>query len=189
MIQAIRRGLLHASVPIQKVMQQIHRPEYKIDDEFYFSLTHKIRNGDTLLSREDWHFTNPFIPGYWKHAAIFSHGMVVEAVGEGVRWQSLARWCFTKDYIAALRPLFLSSSHASLAAIKAEHWIGKPYDYEFSAGLKALYCSELVLAAYESMSEFPPFTLRETFGVKTVTPTDFWNAEDKFDRVIVSKLS
>lgn len=176
----VRRVLLRASIPLQKWLQKIHRPEFKIHDQFYFDLKSKIRNGDVLLSREDWHLTNPMIPGYWKHAAIYTNGWVIEAIGEGVVKTSFERWCFSKDYIACYRPKFLDQVECSQAGILAAQQVGKPYDFEFAEGGKAFYCSELVYWAYSEINHAIPFTLRESMGVRTVIPSDFANAKIKF---------
>jgi uncharacterized protein YycO len=126
--------------------------------------------GDVLLSRECWHFTNYFIPGFWGHAALCCGDYIVEAVGSGVRAVERAEWILKKDYVLVLRPTF--TIDGLLVSLRAESQLLKPYDYEFSSGVDAWYCSELVWYCLGS----PVFEMRETFGVQTVTPQDFENA-------------
>lgn len=166
-------------------MQTIGNPEPRISHEFVELVLKNIQVGDVLLSRERWRLTNPFVPGYWGHAAIyFGSDKVIEAIGSGVRDESLLRWLYQKDSVAILRPVGLQRDECELAARIAFAQKGLPYDYQFVPNANAFYCSELVTFAYASATagrfNFYP---RETLGTNTVLPQDFWDAIDKFDRV------
>ncbi len=189
MMAFIRRFLLRLSVPVQKIMQHLTKPEPKMSADFCLSMMDVIQDGDALLSREDYHFSNAFIPGFWKHAAIYHDGFVIEAVGGGVRKVPFVKWMMTKDYACVLRPTFTTKKQAKIAAEFALKQIGKPYDYGFASGLKAIYCSELLGAAYKHSlgKKKSPFTMRKSFGVWTILPQDIRNAADKGKFKIIGK--
>ena len=92
--------------------------------------------------------------------------MRLEAVGKGVRVETLAGFALSKDYIAYLEPKFTGISGMKRACKKALGWLGLPYDYNFSEGDEAFYCGELVIDAYaeESVESFHGLKLiGETF--------------------------
>lgn len=192
-MKLMRRWLLQLSVPIQKLMQKMHPPERMISYKFVKTFTYvdwdaNLQDGDVLLSREKWHFTNIFIPGFWSHAAVFASGGVFEAVGEGVGEVDLFEWLYKKDYVMILRPTFLGDrARVAMFVLKQK---GKPYDFKFSSGIKAWYCSELVYKALSAgafrRAGSDVFTLRKTFGVSTVTPQDFENAAAKGKFTIIA---
>jgi uncharacterized protein YycO len=57
--------------------------------------------------------------------------------------------------------------------------VGSPYDYKFDAFTQssqaAFYCSELVYSSIIEANKEAQFELRDTLGVKTVTPDDLAN--------------
>ena len=172
---------LHFMTPIQKIMQHIARPDPRVTSAFVNRLVPTLEDGDILLSREEWHLTNPFVPGFWGHAAIVHGSLAVEAIGEGVVTQDLYRWLYQKDSVAVLRPN-VGREQRKIAAEIAKGFAdrGIPYDYGFEPGDKSFYCSELVAYAYaKSTADSFDFYPRLTFGVKTVVPQDFYNAKEQ----------
>lgn len=147
----MRNTLLRLSIPIQKWLQKIHQPYPLVKGDFYVRARSLIQPGDILLSRETWHLTNLFIPGFWKHAAIIDTDCeyVIEAVGDpdGVRRVLLAEWILTKDYVVILR--CPESWYGKFAAVRAGHQVGKKYDYIFKTGSKEFFCNELVAWSYK----------------------------------------
>ncbi len=144
LIYRLRLWVLELSIPIQKVMQKLHPPEALTNFETAVALTIKMRDGDVLLSRERWHFTNLFIPGYWSHAAIYGDGMVIEAIGTGVQMVAFEDWITKKHSWCILRP----AGDGMSAWSKAFEALGDGYDYTFGSAAKAFYCSGLVKFAW-----------------------------------------
>src|SRR3972149_1430648 len=64
-----------------------------------------LKPGYVLLSSKNGEYTNPFIPGDWKHAAMYyglggKHPSVIEALGQGVVETNLIDFVLTKDAIS-----------------------------------------------------------------------------------------
>ena len=172
--------LLNSLAPIQKIMQKLGNPEPRISQKLVTEVMALIQVGDILISREEWKLTNPFVPGFWGHAAIYyGSQLVVEAVAPEVRTDFLERWLYQKDSVAVLRPLGpeIREGDPELAARIAYAEKGKGYDYGFVPTAKAFYCSELITYAY-GMATGDAFNFypRKTLGVKTVLPQDFYDA-------------
>jgi Permuted papain-like amidase enzyme, YaeF/YiiX, C92 family len=73
---------------------------------------------------------------------------VIEAIGEGVSFTSLEHSAYC-DSIAVLRPR-LSKAERAQAIVRAFHYAGRPYDFEFDFSTDAaLVCTELVYKSYE----------------------------------------
>jgi len=174
MIDWIRYRLLSLSVPIQKLMQKIGKPEPLVTYNEVLKALSLAKPGDCILTRENYRLTNIFIPGYWSHAAMYvGDSSIVEAIGSGVRIVNAVEMLLKKDEFVILRPSFLSLGQAELAAIEAKTYIGAPYDYFFDVN-KALYCSELVYQCYkEAYGYKPPLKRSKTFGVYNINPNHF----------------
>ena len=145
-----------------------------------------LRAGDVLVSFSFGELTNLFIEGKYKHAAMYvGNGKVVEAVGQGVHALDFEEFCASKDKIAILRSVFCTQETCKIAAMNVVSQIGKPYDYYFELSEKSFYCAELITWAYFNATiGLSPFTKRETMGVQTVLPIDFYNAKAKFEIVM-----
>jgi len=175
----IKSLLLSFVTQIQKIAQMIGKPEPLITDEQYFLIKKEISEGDVLLSRENYRLTALFIPGRWKHAAIYSNGYIYEAIKEGVKKTSLERFILSKDHLCHLKPMF--AFHQSFINPYLNLQVGKKYDYNFNTSdQEAFYCSELCAAGLEyafiptnEVKEFPIKPL-ERLGHFTVTPQDFY---------------
>lgn len=150
------------------------------------AMASNLRSGDVLLTFSFGEFTNYFIEGDFKHAAIYiGREKVVEATGRGVVVSKFEDFCSGKDRVAVLRPIFCDESSCGLAAMNAISQIGKPYDYYFEPGDESFYCAELITWAYfHATIGASSFIKREIMGVETVLPTDFYNAKSKFQVVI-----
>lgn len=193
----IRRAVLEISKPILHLIGKAHTPPHYRSLTSYEveALAKVIEPGDVLLSRRNNETTNPLIPGFWKHAAMFTDkGRVVEAVGRGVIDNSLDEFCRTKDAVICLRATFANADDAKLAVGFAKSLRGAPYDYlvehdQSRAVNNAFYCSEVVWWSYDQVflgqGKVSPFEVRETMGVPTVAPQDFRNATKLWKTVLM----
>lgn len=161
--------------------------------EDYFEVKKLIAPGDVLLCRSGGEFTNHFIPGFWTHAAIYAgQDIIVEAVSPHVREKYLIDFLISKDFVAVLRPVFADEAQRLLAIEYARKQAQDKvaYDYDFEPNESAFYCAELVGQAYiVAMGGASPFVLKETLGVLTFVPDDFYKARDKFKLVWVKNDS
>lgn len=179
--------LLRLSLPITRALGKLHAPfSHRLTNSSqYITAKRQVYPGCILLSRIRGEFSNFFIPGFFTHAAMYVGGpddLIVEAVGEGVRKITFAEFVLSHDYVAILQPRFLTVEQMVEATKVAESAVGTPYDFFFEPSTKAFYCSELVQFALHAIAgDAMPFTRRDMFGEPSVTPSDFWQARDKFD--------
>lgn len=189
LIAWLRFWILKLTYPVIKFVGNVGKKEPKVGADYFHLVAETALPGDVLLSRKEWQFTNLIIPGFWPHIAMYvglkMHNgkmvpMVIEAVGNGVHLVPLAEWILKKDAVAHLRPLFCDASTASMACIHACGLDGDEYDYEFSSGNQSWYCAEVPWWSYDQVLKPSPFEFRETWGVKTATPQDYWDAVKKW---------
>lgn len=181
----IRLLILRFLTPVSRFLGEIYMaPKSRgIGYKEIGKLMSALKEGDVLLTFSKGEFTNWLIPGEYKHAAIYvGDGIIVEAVGSGVRDVHLEDFCASKDKIMVLRALF---SSPLTAAVRAERLVGRPYDYQFEPSEKAFYCAEIITYAFSS----PVFSNRQVMGVETTLPDDFRMAEKKFQRILELPLS
>lgn len=153
MINAILRLLK----PIQVFLQRIGHIESKFTKADVDQLLKIIKAGDVLGSYESGRFTSWLIKGDYDHAAIVNENLyVVEAVGDkmvygmnvgGVRKVPLEEWIWKKTHIFVAR--HKNPMMAQAAALNANKYIGKGYDYAFSSKNETMYCSELCYVCYK----------------------------------------
>lgn len=184
----MRGWIIKKSMPITKFLGEAHAPftRKKITGNDYRHAKGILVPGDVVLVRTRGEFSNLFIPGFWTHASIYvGDECIVEATGSGVHETDLVTFMMHKDYVGIFSPKFAGPAAKLAAADWASSQIGKPYDYSFSGGNEAFYCSELVTAAYtEVMGRGAcPFVPRERYGQLTTTPQDFADAKTKWNEV------
>lgn len=98
---------------------------------------------------------------------------ILEAISEGVAFTTLER-TGASDSLAVVRPR-LEPREKAQAILRAFHYSGRPYDFNFDfATDAALVCSELVYKAYEPGEGMGGlgFPLTEVMGRKVSTPND-----------------
>lgn len=167
---SFRDFLLTLSIPIQKIIQKLH-PPYAQTTVFDADQVMKVmQDGDILLSRELWHFSNLLIPNFWSHAAIYGKGNIVEAVAPRVQVVDFRDWVIEKHFWVVLRPYFNVKDgyqvYRDALSLK-----GTAYDYLFKKGNKLTYCSEL--ARDVQYPNLPDFLKQRENGL---LPQHFYNA-------------
>lgn len=174
-------------MPISKLVGKIHfAPKQRcIKASDVFILKNILLPGDVILTFSLGELTNKFIEGEYKHCAMYAgQERIIEAVGSGVRGESLEDFCSSKDLIGVFRAKFGDEDTARRAVQFAEGQIGRPYDYTFEPNEDAFYCAELIAKAYDVATDGrTPFKYREVMGVITVLPIDFKLATKKFDQI------
>lgn len=152
--------------------------------ESVIELENNLEIGDILLTRTHGEMTTLVIPGHWKHAIVYAgSGMVVEAVGNGVRLNHLANVVMKTDNIVALRKKGgITASKKYELTLWLEEQIGIPYDYEMNTeGDDAFYCSELAAKAMDLVAEMQYFKLKSRVGFMTITPDDIYNSQERME--------
>ena len=119
-------------VPLREVMQFLNYSNY------------------IIVTKTKWCFTNLFIRGKYKHAAIIiKDGLsVVEATTHGVRETDLTKFLETKSSYKVFRPIGYSQHEKDIVESIMYDYIGRPYDWLFFWEDRSLYCSELVATVF-----------------------------------------
>ena len=106
---------------------------------------------------------------------------ILEAIAEGVSFTTLEHSA-SADSIVVLRPN-LSQKNIAQAIIKAFHYSGRPYDYNFDFRTDSeLVCSELIYKAYQKTDDSAGLSLplSEVLGRPLISPNEiakFFNEE------------
>jgi hypothetical protein len=198
----IRNRLFYFLIPLVKIIGKITLPYTKKDPMINFYIIKKLlRPMDIILTTSYGHLSNLFNPGKFKHALAYigeekGIPVIIESIGEGVVKKTLVEWLSTKDVIAILRPkknVISSNSQVNKAIRWLENQVGKPYDFVFDMNsqkrFKNFFCSELIYFSIKHVNPETEFVLMNTFGVPTVTPTDFYRAHNKFQLIYETKKS
>lgn len=210
-----RRMLLHAAVPFTKWIGRQHMPfTHKLTTEADFRAIERLqRTGDILLSRYRGEPTNIAIEGFYTHTAqiappLFDHPVAVEAIGRGVGYAGLAEFVLHHDYVALLRPHFLTAAQAAAAAAWSAARVGVAYNWTFDmpaapqpvlqrdgsritmvtsgfSGNNGFYCAELPACAMR-MQVPGAFLPKRVMGLVTYEPQDYMDATQWFDVLYVS---
>jgi uncharacterized protein YycO len=162
--------------PLIDFLSWFKRPECQITTAQYLDIKARLKNGDSLFSRTDWELTNPLLPGYWKHTAIYLNGWVYQAVTAGVNKISLEEFVFKKDHIGAAS-IAMTQAECDVAQAYCEKQLGDGYDFDFLWGvMKKWYCAKLTYWAYKEAS---PDNVKlvpslNVLGIEHISPTDMW---------------
>ncbi|MHC4176904.1 MAG: YiiX/YebB-like N1pC/P60 family cysteine hydrolase [Planctomycetota bacterium] len=160
-----------------------------------------LEPGDVLIARKEHAATNYFLPGYWKHAALYlGTPAALERLGiadhENVRprWSRLLSagepvprrvleamkdgvWIrsvsspFSADAVVAIRPR-LSTDDVAAALARGLFHEGKPYDFDFDfTRADRLVCTEVVYRSYDGVGGVS-FELTHRAGRLTLSAED-----------------
>lgn len=142
--------------------------ECKITSKDYFYLCNSLKDGDVIFTRSNGYFSNFFIKGFYTHASIFSKGMIYEAVGTGVRKQTIFDFVKDKDYLI-VRQFNQGQINPERLNQYCERVLGTAYDFLFSDNEK-FYCSEFVDMCY-GILDLGYYTRRiKSFGKLIILP-------------------
>jgi len=110
-----------------------------------------LRAGDIILTRDNWKLTTFLIPGEFPHAALcVSKGgdfEVAEMTRVGFRKSEFYDICHESDRVVIIRCKDWDKDYIEKVVEKCLSFDGANYDIKFELGVKALYCSELVVAS------------------------------------------
>lgn len=202
LLMKLKIFLMESLVPITRLVSKFHRPEMQITGDKFEKAESLLENGDILLSFCNYNLTNLVIPGDWSHVCVYYDGRIYESVTNGVRNVRFDEWIYKKDYISIVRPNIKFSRKQKLDGFNfLKDQSKEKYDFSMMMGdvvaarteelgkTKSWFCSKYVYAYLKSMdSSFTnTFIVRPTLGEMTVTPQDYWNAKDKFNRIYNSK--
>jgi hypothetical protein len=161
-----------------------------VNDLHYSKALQAAIPGDLFLSYQAGNASNLFIPGYFKHVAVYiGGGLVVEAVGTGVEVTTLQAFMTNKDSVAHQRGKFATPEQGKQIAECALDIAKRPlakrrYDYAFEDSDRAFYCAEIyVYCAKKTVGKSFEFANRMVWGVMTSVPDDFYRAKKMFDSV------
>ena len=191
MIIKLRRKVLKAAFPLMAWWGDLHFPFSRkaLKAKDYWTIKSLAMEGCVLLSYTKGEFTNLTIPGELKHTGILTSRGVVEAKGHGVLLTDLIDFVIKADRIVILSPN-LGMGEMRAAAKYALTLVGKPYDFMFEIPDRnseetnpSFYCSEIPHWCYLKVSNEYKFKLREIWGVKTIQPDDYLNADKHFDEI------
>lgn len=167
--------------PIMKLGKLTPKKYGKMMDLPYLkliSIRSKLKKGHILLSRLDGTFTNPFIPGFYKHCGMYvGKGDVVEALGShgSVTVTSIWKFLLTKDHICIvkLKDEYIDESIIDGIVTRMKSYIGKIYDLVFKKNNDMLYCSESCNDACAHMLGFDVIRTQKILGEDLYLPDDF----------------
>lgn len=188
---SIRLQILKALRPISEWIAKVHAPwsRKQISGQHFYQALSYLEPGSILVSYTRGELASLFIPGKWKHAAIYcskymgndkQYDYVIEAKTSGVTTTDLLSFMVGKDAVAIIEPIFCDNTKMMEAAAIAHRFIGLPYDFFFDPGEEAFYCSELIAKSYEMAIGKPIFEKRERLGVNTILPDDYAQAVKKW---------
>lgn len=148
-----------------------------------------MKPGGVLLTKTKGELTNFFIPGFWKHSAMYiGNGMVIEAIGRGVTLTPLDYFIYTKDFIAYVEPKFTDKEGMASACEWAKTKMGAPYDYNFLENDDEFYCGELVVDGYQnSTDKTMSFHGEKILNEKVYKPNGIFKSSDLWQLIFDSR--
>ncbi len=150
-----------------------------------------LRPGDIILTRDDHKLSTLCIPGRYPHAALcvgrFKQGdswnsyEVAEMLADGYTKSNFFDICHESDHVLILRCNDWDADYIEKVIKKCKTFDGCLYDFQFTLGVKALYCSELVYQA--DFERRLKITTADALGlgiVRYVAPQDILDAPNTY---------
>ncbi len=113
-----------------------------------------LRPGDIILTRDDHKLSTLCIPGRYPHAALCvgridsgDYHEVAEMLADGYTASNFFDICHESDHVLILRCEDWDADYIEKVIEKCRTFNASPYDFQFTFGVPALYCSELVYQA------------------------------------------
>jgi len=120
----------------------------------YHAMYEKLKAGDVILTIDKKKLTTMLIPGEFSHAAMCvslnKKWEVSEMTHDDYTKSCFFDICKESDRVVIMRVKKATEKQILNAIEKCKSFEGAEYDSEFSMGISALYCSELVYQAYEN---------------------------------------
>ena len=166
---------LHKLIAISaKITANIYSPgaRKKIMFEDILEMKKHLQPGDVILTRTDGELTTFIIPGFWKHAAIYTGGdYIIDATRAGVHQRFLADLTMRTDHITILRVKDVTKEQQDLIVECSKTYIGKEYDFEMTIeNTDKVYCSELVYNAINHAFNKDKLKMEETAEIEIYSP-------------------
>jgi uncharacterized protein YycO len=147
----------------------------------YNALNKAMQPGDILLCIDKKKLTTKLIPGEFSHAAmcVSNDGVweTSEMTHNDYSKTCMFDICKESDRVVILRP-GLPLSVINKAIEKCKTYQDVDYDIEFSLGVEALYCSELVYESYADNVLGVDITDFAGLGKPYISPTGLYNAKN-----------
>jgi len=145
----------------------------------YNALNKVMQPGDVLLCIDKRKLTTKLIPGEFSHAAMCVSNDGVWETSEMTHHDYAKRClfdiCKESDRVVILRPQ-LDKTIIDQAVDKCKSFQQAKYDIEFSLGVEALYCSELVYESYANNSLEADISDLAGLGKQYISPSGLYAA-------------
>lgn len=110
-----------------------------------------LKPGDIILVGDGRRFISFFIPDVVTHSLLYiGDDTMVHSEADGVEKMGLDVLPTEYDSMAVIRPR-ITDEQRSLVTVRALELVGKPYDFWFSEGTKALYCTEVLTESFSAV--------------------------------------
>ena len=108
-----------------------------------------LKPGDVILTKDKWKLTSLLIPGEFCHAALcvakFNEWEISEMTHNNYCKSTFFDICKESTRVMILRCDDWDDGYISRVIAHCKTFVGAKYDVEFTLGVKALYCSELII--------------------------------------------